>query len=35
MTRTEERAEQRCQDIVPAAFKVFSERGYHAAGAAR
>jgi AcrR family transcriptional regulator len=35
MTSTEERAEQRREDIVPAAFKVFRERGYHAAGAAR
>lgn len=34
MTTTEERAEQRRRDIVNAAFKVFTERGYHAAGIA-
>ncbi|WP_370946124.1 TetR/AcrR family transcriptional regulator [Amycolatopsis sp. cg5] len=34
MTATEQRAEQRRRDIVDAAFKVFSQRGYHAAGIA-
>ncbi|SDZ40207.1 DNA-binding transcriptional regulator, AcrR family [Amycolatopsis xylanica] len=34
MTTTEQRAEQRRRDIVDAAFKVFSQRGYHAAGIA-
>ncbi|WP_158886717.1 TetR/AcrR family transcriptional regulator [Amycolatopsis anabasis] len=32
--RAAERAEQRRADIVHAAFKVFTERGYHAAGIA-
>lgn len=34
MTTTEQRAEQRRREIVDAAFKVFSSRGYHAAGIA-